>query len=240
MAGNASFSQQGNVLDITNSAGAIIHWQSFSIDAGETTRFIQQSASSAVLNRVVGQDPSSILGSLLSNGRVFLINPNGIVFSRGAVIDVAGLVASTLNISGDDFLKGNLSFNGSPAGGIVNQGTITTPSGGSVYLIAPDIENSGVIASPHGEVILAAGSSIHLADAALPELQVEVQAPQDQVINLGSLVAHSGSIGIYAGLIDQQGRVSADSAVIGENGKIVFKASRDITLAAGSSTSANG
>ena len=104
--GQASFAGQGATLTVTNSPGSIINWQGFSIGAGETTRFVQQSAASAVLNRVVGADPSSILGALQSNGRVFLVNPNGIIFGAGAQIDTAGLVASTLNIMDADFLMG--------------------------------------------------------------------------------------------------------------------------------------
>ena len=76
------------------------------LGAGEITRFLQQSASSAVLNRVVGAMPSSIMGQLLSNGRVYLINPHGILFGAGARIDVAGLVASTLQMNDADFLAG--------------------------------------------------------------------------------------------------------------------------------------
>src|SRR5207249_2249903 len=68
-----------STLNVTNSPGSIINWQGFSIGAGEVTRFIQQSSSSAVLNRVVGADISQIQGQLLSNGRVFLINPAGIL-----------------------------------------------------------------------------------------------------------------------------------------------------------------
>ena len=79
MAGQVSFHQQGNLLQITNSPNAIINWQSFSIGANEITRFVQGSASSAVLNRVAGPDPSSILGALQSNGRVFLINPSEVL-----------------------------------------------------------------------------------------------------------------------------------------------------------------
>ena len=92
--GSASFSIQGNLLTVTNSPGAILNWHSFSIGQGEITKFIQQSSASVVLNRVVGLDPSSILGALQSSGREFLINPNGIVFGQGAQINVAGLVAS--------------------------------------------------------------------------------------------------------------------------------------------------
>src|SRR3978361_143730 len=78
VSGQAAFATRGNHLLIRNTPGAIINWQQFSIQSNEATRFIQQSASSAVLNRVVGVDPSQILGTLQSNGRVFLINPNGI------------------------------------------------------------------------------------------------------------------------------------------------------------------
>ncbi len=102
--GSASLSTQGNLLTVTNSPGAILNWHSFSIGQGKITRFIQQSPASAVLNRVVGLDPSSIFGVLQSNGRVFLINPNGIAFGQGAQINVAGLIASTLNLSNADFL----------------------------------------------------------------------------------------------------------------------------------------
>src|SRR3954463_11189834 len=76
VAGQATFAQQGNVFSITNAPNTIINWQSFSVNAGEITRFIQQSPDSAVLNRILGQDPSQILGALQSNGHVFLINPN--------------------------------------------------------------------------------------------------------------------------------------------------------------------
>src|SRR4051812_38692609 len=73
-AGSASFQNTAKSLTVTNTPGTIINWQAFSIGTGERTRFLQQSASSAVLNRVVGQDPSALLGTLSSNGRVFLIN----------------------------------------------------------------------------------------------------------------------------------------------------------------------
>ena len=139
--GQATFNQQGNVFSITNTPGAIINWQSFNIGAGEVTRFIQQSSDSAVLNRIVGQDPSKILGALQSNGKVFLINPNGILFGQGSRVDVNGLVASTLNLSDADFLAGKKNFQagaGASAGrsAVRNDGAITTPAGGKVYLIA--------------------------------------------------------------------------------------------------------
>src|SRR5262245_10852928 len=171
VSGSASFNSVGKTLTVTNSPNAIINWQGFSIGIGEATRFQQQSAASAVLNRVVGQDPSAILGTLWSNGRVFLVNPNGVLFGQGSRIDVAGLVASTLNITDRDFLGGRLNFQaGAVANSIVNQGELRSASGGHIYLISPDITNSGLISSPSGEVILAAGRSVSLVDIATPNL----------------------------------------------------------------------
>lgn len=243
VAGQASFNQQGNVFSITNTPGAIINWQSFNIGAGEITRFIQQSSDSAVLNRIVGQDPSKILGALQSNGKVFLINPNGILFGQGARVDVNGLVASTLNLSDADFLAGKKNFQAganAAAGALRNEGAITTPAGGKVFLIAPNVENTGVITAPNGQVMLAAGRSVQLLDSADPNVQVVLSAPGDQALNLGKLVAQGGRIGIYGALVNQRGLVNADSAVVGESGRIILKASGATTLAAGSTTSATG
>src|SRR5688572_10223080 len=137
--GSATFQGLGsNNLQVRNAPGTVINWQGFSIGAGQVTSFIQQSASSAVLNRVVGADISHIHGTLQSNGRVFLINPAGIVVGASGAIDTAGFVGSTLNMLDADFLAGKLKFQGdASAGGITNQGTIRTGFGGSVVLIAP-------------------------------------------------------------------------------------------------------
>jgi len=106
ISGTAGIATSGSTMTINNSANAIINWKGFSIGSGETARFIQPSALSAVLNRVTGGDPSKILGALQSNGKLLLINPNGILFGPNARVDVNGLIASTLNISNEDFLAG--------------------------------------------------------------------------------------------------------------------------------------
>ena len=238
VSGQATFQQNGNVFSITNTPNAVINWQSFSINAGEITRFIQQSSDSAVLNRIIGQDPSRILGALQSNGRVYLINPNGILFGREARVDVNGLTASTLNLSDADFLSGKRQFGGTGAAGVVNQGSISTPAGGQVMLIGAQVENSGIITSPQGQVLLAAGHSVQLADAANPSLHVVVSAPAAHALNLGQIVAQQA--GIYGALVSQRGVVNANSAHVNEQGKIVLRASGDALLTAGSVTSATG
>ncbi|MGK5071926.1 filamentous hemagglutinin N-terminal domain-containing protein [Janthinobacterium sp. ZB1P44] len=239
--GQATFSQQGNIFSITNTPNTIINWQSFSIHAGEITRFIQQNGNSAVLNRITGQDPSKILGALESNGKVFLINPNGIVFGQGAKVDVNGLVASSLGMTNEDFLSGKRQFTaGGVAGGLANAGQINAGKGGQVLLIAPNVENTGLITAPNGEVILAAGRSVQLADPGNPQLRVLVSAPNDQALNLGQIIAQGGSIGMAGALVSQRGVLNANSAVVGDNGRIVLKASGKALLEAGSVTSATG
>jgi len=106
VSGNSTFTSSGTTLTITNSSSAIINWQSFSIPASSITQFIQQSNASAVLNRVVTGNPSSILGTLQSNGAVFIVNPNGVIFGAGAQINTPSLTATTGQISDGSFLSG--------------------------------------------------------------------------------------------------------------------------------------
>ncbi len=237
--GQASFATRGGQLSITNTPGTIINWQQFSINAGETTRFIQQSAASSVLNRVVGVNPSILLGTLQSNGRVFLLNPNGILFGAGSTVDVAGLVASTLRLSNADFLAGRMDFTGDPAlaAAVVNQGRIAATSG-PVYLVGAAVDNQGVVTTPGGDVVLAAGQSVRVTNERTARLQVEIVAPENRALNLSDTAY--GSRGIYAGLVRNSGTLAADSVAKGADGRIVLKASRDVTLTAGSAVSASG
>src|SRR5258706_7891583 len=246
--GSASFASSGNTLTVTNSANAIINWQSFSIGVNEITRFVQSSASSAVLNRVVGSNgviPQSVIdGVLSSNGRVFLINQSGILFGANARIDVAGLVASSLNLSDQDFLNGRMRFTETPgAGGVSNAGIIDTTSGGAggrVFLVGPDVQNSGIIRSPQGEIVLAAGKSVELVSEGSPFVTVRLVADAEQALNVGQLISDSGRIGMFGALVRQGGVVEANSAVAGASGEIRLVATKDLTLDAGSRTTANG
>lgn len=240
--GAASFQQPAaGVLNVTNSPGSIINWQGFSIGSSEITRFVQQSATSSVLNRVVGGNVSQIYGQLLSNGRVFLVNPGGIVVGPGAIVDTAGFVGSTLNMLDSDFLAGKLKFQGdSSSGSIVNQGWIRTGYGGQVVLVAPSIENSGLIHTPGGELILAAGQKLTLSTLDLDGVQFEVQAPTDSVVNVGRLLADGGAVGVFAGTLRNTGEIRANALVYDEAGRVVLKAQNEIQLGAGSATSADG
>ena len=92
--GAASIATQGNQTVITTQNGAgtshsALNWQSFGVAAGATTQFNQPNAQSTVINRVLGSNPSAILGTLSSNGKLVLVNPAGIAVGAGAVVDTA-------------------------------------------------------------------------------------------------------------------------------------------------------
>ncbi|WP_292432937.1 filamentous hemagglutinin N-terminal domain-containing protein [Methylobacter sp.] len=225
---------------VTNSPNAIINWQNFSIGQNELTQFIQQNGQSAVLNRIIGQNPSEILGQLASNGKVFLINPNGIVFGAGSVIDTQGLIASSLNLSDQDFLNGNYHFMaGSGAGNIRNEGIIRAGKDGNIILIAPQIENNGIIKSDGGSITLAAGQELTITNLDNPDIRFQVQAPADSVLNLGKLLSEGGAINVFASTIKHSGEINADSVQVDKQGHIQLVAQQDITLAPGSRISAN-
>ena len=165
--GSASVQQNGAQTTITQSTNqAIIEWQSFSIGQGESVRFIQPDALSAALNRVVGVDPSVILGALQANGQVFLVNPNGIVFGPGSQVDVGGLVVSTLNLTDEDFLAGKLNFtqdSSKALAALINRGTLKIQDNGLLVLAAPLVANEGLILAKQGKVALAAGEAVSVS-----------------------------------------------------------------------------
>ncbi len=241
VSGQAAIQAQGSQLTITNSAGAIINWRGFSIGAGETTRFIQPSAASAVLNRVVGPDMSQLLGQLQSNGQIYLINPNGIVVGGSARIDTNSFIASTLDIADADFLAGKLRFlERSGAGSIRNEGLITAGPGGRIALIAPNIENNGIIRAPDGNILLAAGRKLEIASLDLDGIRFEIQAPTDSVLNLGKLLAENGAVRAFAGTLRNSGEIEAKRMALDPSGNIVLSGSNSVTLTRGSVTRADG
>jgi large exoprotein involved in heme utilization and adhesion len=146
------------------------------------------------LNRVIGANPSSILGNLSANGKVFLVNPNGILFGNGAQVNVGGLVASTLNISDSDFMAGNYRFSGTSNSTVVNQGTITTNgNGGYVALLGTNVNNTGTIIARLGTVNLAAGTDLTLDMVGDNLINVVVnQGAMNALVQNGGLIQADG------------------------------------------------
>lgn len=194
---------------IQSSQRAVINWRDFSIGAAEQVNFQQPSAQAVVLNRVVGSSVSSLLGQLTANGQVYLVNPNGVFIGPNARIDAAGFLATTTNVATDDFMRDRLRFEHavSEDGVIVNLGEITAAPGGLVALVAPAVENAGIIRARLGQVALASGSRFTL-DLYGDEL---VQFAVDDRI-AERLTDFRGRP--LAARVRQAGRVEADGGVV--------------------------
>ena len=196
-AGSASIAGgAGNMTINQTTQNVAINWQSFGINAGESVQFVQPGSTSVALNRVVGSDPSNIFGSLSSNGKVFLLNPNGVLFGQGASVNVGGLVASTLALSDANLMSGNYTFSGAGTGSVVNQGTIHAADGGYVTLLGRSVSNQGIISAQLGSVALAAGNAVTLDIAGDKLLNVHVTqgAVNALVENGGMLRADGGQV----------------------------------------------
>ena len=193
--GSAGISTGPNNVTVNQSSQNVaINWQSFSIGQGNSVVFIQPNSASVALNRVTGADPSAILGSLSANGRVFLVNPNGILFGKGSNVSVGGLVASTLDLSDSDFMAGRYAFSGSGAA-VLNQGSIRA-DGGYVALLGANVSNEGTIQANLGTVALAAGEAITLdvVGDGLLNVAVDKGAVNALVQNGGLLRADGGRV----------------------------------------------
>src|SRR5450759_930246 len=192
-AGSASIAGGAGKMTIGQSSQNVaINWQGFNIGQGEAVQFVQPNSNSVALNRVLGSDPSSILGSLAANGKVFLVNPSGILFGKGAQVNVGGLVASTLNITDGDFMAGRYKFAGAGNGTILNQGSINA-DGGYVALLGANVSNQGVISAKLGTVALAAGNAVTLDMAGDGLLNVTVnQGAVNALVQNGGVIRADG------------------------------------------------
>ena len=239
--GSATAVANGSQLNITASQNAFLNWQSFNIAPGETTTFIQPSATSIVWNRITDVNPSQIWGNINANGVVVLMNQSGFFFGPGSVVNAAGFVATTATTLPDFGSGGNWQFSGPPpSASIINFGEIKVNSGGSAFLIAEKVENHGVLMAPDGTLGLYAGKEVLMSER--PDgrgLSVEVTLPEGSVDNQGKLVADAGSILLRAQTINQNGLLQANS-IRQQNGVIELVASDSVNLGANSVITAQG
>jgi filamentous hemagglutinin family protein len=237
VAGSGSIATSGSTMTITqNTAKLAADWQSFNIGQGNTVNFVQPSASAVALNRVLGSDVSVIQGALNANGQVFLLNPNGVLFTPTAQVNVGGIVASTLSLSTSDFLAGNYNFAGSSSNAVVNQGNITAVGdggkGGTIALIAAKITNDGNLTANGGNVLLGAGSEVMLDLGGPVKLQVKQGAIDALVSNGGAIQADGGMVYLTAqavneltsATINNTGVIRAQTLATGEKGEILLLA----------------
>src|SRR5580704_5470086 len=257
--GSATIQGQGtgSVTINQSSQSTIINWATFNIGRGETTTFNQPSTTSTALNRVIGgQGPSFLDGTLTANGRVFIVNGDGILFGAHSSINTAGFLATTNDIRNEDFMAGKYNFNipGLPNASIVNLGSITAASGGFAALVAPGVRNAGTITATLGTVSLAAGNAFTLdfygdrlitlaVNDQIAGAVTDVQTGQtlkSLVSNSGKLSANGGRVELTAAaartvvdsVINNTGVIEANS-IGNKNGMIVLSAATAASKPAG-------
>ena len=215
----------------------------------ELTRFVQPGANAAALNRVLGGNPSQLLGSLQANGQIFLVNPNGILVGSQGSIDAQSFIASTLDISNESFLgRANMTFEGDSRAAIENYGSINA-LGGDIFLFAHQVKNAGSISALGGTVGLAAGNKIELRQIGNERIGVIIDNPTGEqtevgVDNQGVVEAASAEIkaaggNVYAVAINNGGEVRAEPKLVFEGGRLVIKSDGGTVVNSGTLSAAN-
>jgi filamentous hemagglutinin family protein len=228
---------------------AVINWNSFDIGSGASVAFNQPSSTSITVNRVVsGAAPSEIAGTMTANGMVMVLNPNGVLFSGTANVNVGGLIASTGDIDQAAFMAGGgmLDINGANGGEIViSGGQISIADAGLAAFVAPTVRNSGVITATGGRVQLGAGTAFTLDLAGDGLLQIGLGANNPLVQNHGVIFAEGGKVQIsarqaaaYVNDLIPTGIVEVGGAVIEGDTIVLQAAGGDVNV--GSNTSATG
>ena len=259
VAGEASISQSAHTLNVDQaSQRAVISWQSFDVARGNTVNFNQPNASAVTLNRVNSASRSMIDGAINANGQVVFVNPNGVVFGRGAEVNVGGLVATTMNIANDEFMnaKDTMTFSGGDKGKIVNKGRIIiNDAKGFVALMAPEVKNEGVILatlSGQNSVALVSGQKVTLtfADRQLINVSVDASVISSLINNKRLIQTNGGQVLIAANsandlmgsVINNKGSIVADGVSV-QGGVVTLTAStinQTGTVSSNSASSAGG
>ena len=201
---------------------AVIEWSQFTIDRGEMVRFIQEDADSVVYNFVTDNQMSHLLGNMVSNGTVYLINPDGIVVGPEGVVDVGSFIASTLSsLEGEN----DITFQGETKSPIVNLGRVQA-AGGDVFLLAGVVQNVGEIHAEGGCIGIAAGDEIQLKGEGDERLFIARDSQGDAVSNNGlinALAIELKSNSPFANAVKTQGTIEA-VATRNETGRILLLA----------------
>ena len=233
-----------------SSQRAVLNWDSFNLGQAASINFVQPNPQSVTLNRVHDNNPSQIFGRLTANGQVFLSNANGVYFSPTSSVDVGAITATTHSISDDNFMSGRYVWERNGATGkIINEGNISAALGGYVALLAPEVQNAGVVVARAGTVVMAAGEMITLnidghgslagitttpsAIATLIENKLAVQAPDGQII-LSAVALNK----LQAGVVKNSGSLEANS--LASKGGKVFLEADDIVMDRHSKIEAKG
>ena len=217
--GSGSINQSGLNTTVNQATqNMAIDWQRYNVQQNERVQYIQPNSSSISLNRIIGNNASTIRGRIDANGQVILVNPNGIFFSPTATINVGGILASGLDIKTSDFMNGDFIFNEvlGTDGTVINSGIINAATGGHVTLLGKQVKNDGMIVARLGTVNLAVGKAavVTFDNAGLLGVRITKEVLQSELgIDLAAL--NSGSINAEGGRILLTGRYVSQTQRIG-------------------------
>lgn len=173
--GACRIEEMGKEMRVSVSDRTILNWKGFSIDKGEITTFIQPTASSVVLNRVISKDVSQIQGKLNANGHVVLINPNGVVVTKSGIVNTASFIASSLDIHDRLFIENQtLEFFGDNKKGVINYGTIEAFDG-DIVLMGFSVQDHGTIRAKNGQVHLLASEKVFIKPTKTKRVYIQAQ-----------------------------------------------------------------
>ncbi len=190
--------------------GAIINWNNFDTAGGEIVEFNQllggvENSASAVLNRITSGTATQFDGALNANGRVFVVNPAGVIFGAGSTVNVSQLVASGLNMTDDAFNNAidsptnEMVFDTGGTGRVVNAGAINA---NQVYLVGRKVKNDREIQAPNGLIVMAAGETVRFAQdgsSVVVEVLTDPSDTEPDVDNRSLAAAVNGSVVLAAG-----------------------------------------
>lgn len=230
VSGQARFVRFGNNLTITAGNNSIINYSSFNIRPNESVQFVQPDALARVLNRINSAEPSRIDGSLSANGRVYIVNPAGVYFGPGSVVNVGGIYAAAGNISNADFLR-NINRFTDVKGRVVNEGSIQTAPGGVAALVGSAAMNFGTISAPEGTIVMASGSTVLIGEegghvyAQVDTAQAAGAGPEGGDGKAASQKARFGAGDVFAVAVWNKGVAKAKH--------VQMETSRGVTVASG-------
>ncbi len=235
--GDASFDySQPNKLDVhQNTDRTVINWDSFNIGKDATTQFYQPNSNSLAVNRVYskGVDPTQILGKLIANGKVMVLDRNGVIFGRDSVVDVGGIIASTGDINVDQVMSGSnkIDISNISDAAVINNGLINVQEAGLAGLVAKTAVNNGVIKAKIGRVTLASGekATVDLYGDNLIEIAADSNLETALVSNSGKILAEGGTVQLTASaaknavdnVVNMDGIIDVSSVEV-KGGKIIL------------------
>jgi len=197
---------------------AVLDWKSFNIAEHVRVKFVQKDAASTMVNRVFDTEGSRIHGRLEATGKVFVVNPRGVLLGRTAQVQIGGGGFLGFALSDEQAMASDQAWDlssDSMNADVRNEGTVTIANGGVAILASPSsLVQWGLIHAPQGTVNLAGGTS----GLSIDGREIEISgANQGRLIHRGRTIAPGGTVKLWgmgeAGL-EASGLISAESGKV--------------------------